>query len=545
MIEASERCNAALNATHQAARFPRRAVVGRSWMGLLAALVMACIVVGNATASTFSVDSTADADDSNTGDGLCNDGAGHCTLRAAIQQANASGGANTISVPAGTYLLSVGTLTVTNVTSNLAIVGTGAAGTAIIDGQSTLRIFDLLGGTITLTNLVIQNGKFTISNPGDFGSCAAAGIFAGGAATINIKSSTIQNNALVNGVGAGFCIVTGTVNLAQSTVRNNTSTYGGSGARIQDSGVLNVTNSTFNGNTASDLNASGAAISTRSTVNFTNSTLSGNSLARYGSGIAVYNGTTTLRNVTIAGNGAAPQLLVSGAGASAILESTIISNPNGGSNCNTEGGGVITSNGHNLDDGSSCGLAQATDITGNAMLGPLQDNGGPTATRALLSGSAAIDQGSNPGNLANDQRGVGYARVVGAAADIGAFEAGAAPPTLDVDLSITASKYDALTDGLMVLRYLVGLSGSSLTSGALGGTATRTDPVAVKAYLDGIRTALDIDDNGASEPLTDGLLILRYLFGLRGSALIADAVDPLGKRTTAEAIETYIQSLMP
>jgi hypothetical protein len=81
---------------------------------------------------------------------------------------------------------------------------------------------------------------------------------------------------------------------------------------------------------------------------------------------------------------------------------------------------------------------------------------------------------------------------VGAAADIVAFEAGAAPPTLDVDLSITASKCDALTEGLMVLRYLVALSGASLTSGALGGTATRTEPVAVKAYLDVIRTSPDL-----------------------------------------------------
>lgn len=118
-------------------------------------------------------------------------------------------------------------------------------------------------------------------------------------------------------------------------------------------------------------------------------------------------------------------------------------------------------------------------------------------------------------------------------------------PTLDVDASITASKYDALTDGLLIVRYLLGVTGPPLTTGALGGTATRTDPTLIKTHLDAIRTALDIDGNNTVEPLTDGLLILRYLFGLRGSTLIAGAFDPLGSRNTAALIEPYLRGLMP
>ncbi|MEO8004701.1 MAG: hypothetical protein ABI771_07330 [Betaproteobacteria bacterium] len=117
--------------------------------------------------------------------------------------------------------------------------------------------------------------------------------------------------------------------------------------------------------------------------------------------------------------------------------------------------------------------------------------------------------------------------------------------SLDVDASITASQYDALTDGLLIIRYLFGLTGTSLTTGALGGTATRTGQTAILGYLDGIRSSIDIDGNGSSDALTDGLLLLRYMFGLRGNALIANAVDPLGTRTTAVDIEAYIQSLMP
>lgn len=96
-----------------------------------------------------------------------------------------------------------------------------------------------------------------------------------------------------------------------------------------------------------------------------------------------------------------------------------------------------------------------------------------------------------------------------------------------------------------MIRYLSGLTGSTFATGALGETATRTDPAAIKAYLDSMRTALDIDGKGNPDALTDGVLILRYMFGLRGTALIAGALDPLGSRNNATAIETYIQSLMP
>lgn len=116
---------------------------------------------------------------------------------------------------------------------------------------------------------------------------------------------------------------------------------------------------------------------------------------------------------------------------------------------------------------------------------------------------------------------------------------------LDVDASVSATKYDALTDGLLILRYLFGLSGPGLTSGATGVTASRGDPAAVKTWLDTNRLSLDVDGNGTADALTDGLLIIRYLFGLRGNALIANAVDPLGIRKSATDIENYIETLKP
>ncbi|MBK8738332.1 MAG: PQQ-binding-like beta-propeller repeat protein [Betaproteobacteria bacterium] len=102
---------------------------------------------------------------------------------------------------------------------------------------------------------------------------------------------------------------------------------------------------------------------------------------------------------------------------------------------------------------------------------------------------------------------------------------------------------DALTDGLMILRYLFGLTGGSITNSAIGNGATRSTPADIEAYLGQIRAPLDVDGNSQPDALTDGLLIIRYLFELRGAALIQNAVAPGAPRSTAEQIEAYIQTL--
>ena len=114
--------------------------------------------------------------------------------------------------------------------------------------------------------------------------------------------------------------------------------------------------------------------------------------------------------------------------------------------------------------------------------------------------------------------------------------------TLDVDDN---NAYDAATDGLLIARYLFGLTGSAVTSGATGGGANRQDPADVLQYLEDIRPQLDIDGNGQVDPLTDGLLIIRYLFGLRGAALMQGALASGATRTTSMQLEDYLQSLVP
>ena len=107
--------------------------------------------------------------------------------------------------------------------------------------------------------------------------------------------------------------------------------------------------------------------------------------------------------------------------------------------------------------------------------------------------------------------------------------------------------YNALTDGVLAVRYLFGFTGSVLTDGAVATDATRTTAAEIEDYLATAHTVemLDIDGNGTDNALTDGVLAVRYLFGFTGSVLTDGAVATDATRTTATEIEEYIASYMP
>jgi DNA-binding beta-propeller fold protein YncE len=104
---------------------------------------------------------------------------------------------------------------------------------------------------------------------------------------------------------------------------------------------------------------------------------------------------------------------------------------------------------------------------------------------------------------------------------------------------------DPLTDALLLLRYAFGFRGASLVTGAVDfGACSRCDAATVEAYIAGLGLQLDMDGDGFVEALTDGLLVLRYVFGFRGPTLISGAYDTMNcSRCTAPAIETYIGAL--
>jgi len=107
------------------------------------------------------------------------------------------------------------------------------------------------------------------------------------------------------------------------------------------------------------------------------------------------------------------------------------------------------------------------------------------------------------------------------------------------------SEAKALTDGLLVIRHLFGFTGDALATGAISTDATRDRAEDISELLAGADSELDIDGNGESKALSDGLLLIRYLFGFTGDALTVGAIGEGATRDTSEAIEAYISDRVP
>ena len=142
---------------------------------------------------------------------------------------------------------------------------------------------------------------------------------------------------------------------------------------------------------------------------------------------------------------------------------------------------------------------------------------------------------NDPSDSALDQDGDGISNLE-------EFLAGTPPSgSLDIDGN---SEYDALTDGLLLLRGMFGLDGSALVTGTIASDATYTAASDIELRIDNLGDLADIDGNGEIDALTDGLLILRYLFELEGEALTNGVVADNATRSPAE-IENHLKLLTP
>ena len=103
----------------------------------------------------------------------------------------------------------------------------------------------------------------------------------------------------------------------------------------------------------------------------------------------------------------------------------------------------------------------------------------------------------------------------------------------------------ALTDGLLVIRHLFGFTGDALATGAIAIDASRERAEDISALLSSVSSELDIDGNGETKALSDGLLLIRYLFGFTGEALITGAVGEGATRITSESVEAFIRERVP
>ncbi len=374
------------------------------------------------------------------------------SLRVAITAANANPGADVIDFAPGL----IGTIGLTkgelDITDSLTLTGPGA-GSLTVSGNNAGRVFNVAAGTTdAISGLTIANGRTQSALE------SGAGILNAG--TLTLSSCSIRNNYLI-GDPAGSSAGGGIANFATLTVVNSTlsgNSAGGNegGGGIWSSGVLTVTACTLSGNAAED---GGGIKSVRNeTTTIQDSTFSANQAVNVGGGIDVFGGQAVLSNCTLFGNtaGAAGGGISSSFGGSpTVINCTISGNSTSGN-----GGGlasyggfnqavfnlrntivagntapsrhgpdlacVLVSSGYNLIGNPQGGSGfVATDLLKvNPKLGPLQNNGGPTLTMALLLGSAAIGAGdpNSVGLPAYDARGPGYARVAAGRVDIGAFE---------------------------------------------------------------------------------------------------------------------------
>ncbi len=409
------------------------------------------------------------------------DSDGKTSLREALAASNGTIGlADTISFDATvfatvqTITLALGQLAVSD-----AVTITGPTVGVVVDAATLSRVMNVdatgSGNNVSVSNMSLINGSSGATNGGgilnndealSLTNCNVTGnvttadgggiSVASATGSLTMVGCTVSNNKATSASsqGGGINLSSGsTVSVDRSTISGNESGEDGAGFYFFFNGSLSLTNSTISGNKA-DTGAAGVGgggiyfYGTAGTFLISNSTISGNianngGINGYGGGVLlnVFTGTSVIRNSTIAFNDAGKSGggIAQGGGSSTWDSTIIASNTVAGVNAATSDVffvAAITVSGDNnligIQDAATKATFGGTTQTGSLatpldpLLGVLALNGAPAGspfTHALKSGSPAINKGNNVAPaLAFDQRGTGFARVVGGTTDVGAFE---------------------------------------------------------------------------------------------------------------------------
>jgi CSLREA domain-containing protein len=461
------------------------------FLGAVAALVFA----PSAGAVPLTVDSLSDTNDSNVGNGVCADSSANCTLRAAIEEANALTGEDTVDFSV-TGTIDVGSmltvqapiqiqgpgpedLTVRRVPGAIAdyrvmIVQSNVVSGATISGIRITNGVDCFGGGLA-TSGPLQVTLIGVTIEGNAARCFSpqgGGVWSG--KSLRVIDSTISNNVAIGqqtagfpdgGSGAGggiFAAYEGSLLMRGSTIvgnstagangKSNDGGQGGNGGNSQGGGIfaggeVNIESSTITDNGALSPGSAGGGAS------------SGFPGKGQGGGVMVAAGRGDFKGVTFSGNNATHSggafFVGNGSNAEVYLKSTIVANSSGFLCGVGDFGQEINSLGFNLVTDNSCGLTSGP----SPQLKPLADNGGPTETMALPKSSPAIDNGFRSASLQSaigvtvtsdftDQRGLPRPfdfgdepnATDGDGSDIGAFELQQALPEKSLTISAKPRK---------------------------------------------------------------------------------------------------------
>ena len=363
----------------------------------LRALLLAALALSPALAASAAMLTVTNTTDDPTNSG---------SLRYAISNAQA-GDTVVFSLPSPSVItLTAGEL---DLTQSVTIQGPGA-GALTVSGGGVSRVFDVTAtGPVGISGLTVTSGTDPDGNGG-------GGVLMDGTDTLTLTGCALTNNTGQNGAGL---LDDTTAVLSNCTLSGNTAQ--GAGGGIGNYGTLTLTGCTLSGNTA----AIGGGLTNQGMASLTDCTLATNS---GGSGGGLFNiGGLVLTDCTLAANSASGDggglFNDDGDGGMASLQAVLVAG-NTAAQPDSDVVGAITSLGYNLvqTPGSATGFDAAHDLLGvSPTLGPLQNNGGPTQTLALLVGSPGIAaDASITGVPATDQRGV--ARPHGIKPDIGAYQ---------------------------------------------------------------------------------------------------------------------------
>ena len=499
-------------------------------LGLLAAAFPA-------HAATFTVNTTLDLHDASPGDGACDDGTGLCSLRGAIMETNSlpSLAPNQIEIPPGVYdLIIPGIGEDGSVRGDLDIRGPlvlhglslGAADIVIQQNPVSVmapdRVFHILtafdGAGVTMENMTIRGGQADLGG----GILSPAGVI------LTLRNVVVEKNTALTaggGIWSGGALLMTDSTLSSNAVADpgchaviGLSPGGGAGL-YNDTGRVQILNSSILDNTARQ-SCGGGILNNDGALHLTNSTISRNSAAGYGGGIFSVGSELTLSFCTVSLNDLGPIISPGpipipvpppGAGIfslrEAALTGTIVAR-NAPRDCAPSPN--FTSLSYNLDSDGSCNLSAPLDLPAtNPLLDPPADNGGPTLTQALNSGSPAIDFIPPPCHpltahiLPIDQR--HFMRPAdgdgdGArACDIGAYEARALP--------LIINEVDADSSGRDELEFI------EIYDGGFGNT--RLDGLALVAYDGDTDASYDVAPFTGAISLSgmatdaDGYLVIR------------------------------------
>jgi CSLREA domain-containing protein len=471
--------------------------------------VMACLVpavpaVAHSTKFVFQVDSATDAHDANPSDGVCRTSFDTCTLRAALEEADALPAGSTIKVdvPAGTYDLSLGSLEVT--ANTVTVSGAGRAMTAVTAGGASRVLFVGTGTTVRVEGMTISDGN--AGNSGYGGGIESVGM-------LTVDHATITGNRAA--AGGGLANAGGTLTVENSDISDNTdSGYGGAG--INNGGVRNVPGTVtvehsklvddygggsggaiLNGQNGHPATAEAAALAPvrgqsvppqsaiKLVLTVTDSTFSDDQAGNGGGGIANAGGTLSVSGSTFDSNraGGADGGAISSGYGSLIVSSSMLDG-----NYACYGGGIEmftngTSGTHlvtqtTISDNRACDVGGGLDVSGSATVtqSTLTGNIAPVAAAMEVEGSTtfSLSNSTVSGNTSDQGQAVveTYACSDGTVSFVTFSGNTNALGISCPDVTVTGTILDGSTDGPNCLgaapKETVGYNLDSGTSCALG-----------------------------------------------------------------------------